>query len=237
MLPIFNNFIKETMESIPQEIILWGGTGQCKVVRTIIEYYGSKVVAVVDDTLNLEPPFNDIPLYLGKQALMDFYNDKCKTNLGFVVTIGNNKTCKNSVARKNISEFLESSGFKPVTVIHPSAIIDYNVRIGKSCQILAGAVLISHSKVEDYCIINTGASLDHECILETGVELGPNATLCGQIQVGKNSWIAANATILPKLNIGSNSVIGSGSVITKNVPDGVIMVGNPARILRNIDQY
>jgi len=46
-------------------VFLWGGTGQAKVVRPIIDSYGSRVIAVFDDTPNLRSPFDDIPIYHG----------------------------------------------------------------------------------------------------------------------------------------------------------------------------
>ena len=55
------------INQFPEEIIFFGGTGQAKVVRPIIEYNGSKVVAVFDDTPKLQKPFQDIPLYLGNE--------------------------------------------------------------------------------------------------------------------------------------------------------------------------
>ena len=54
------SIIKKMQSKIPKYIILYGGTGQSKVVKPIIEYYGSKVIAVFDDTENLEPPFKDV---------------------------------------------------------------------------------------------------------------------------------------------------------------------------------
>ena len=47
-------------------------------------------------------------------------------------------------------------------------------------------------------------------------------------------WIGANAIILPGVTIGKNSVVGAGSIVTKSVPDGVVVVGNPARIIKEI---
>jgi len=50
---------------LPLKVILWGGTGQAKLNRPIIEYWGSKVVAIFDDTVGLESPFPDIRIYYG----------------------------------------------------------------------------------------------------------------------------------------------------------------------------
>jgi galactoside O-acetyltransferase len=54
--------------------------------------------------------------------------------------------------------------------------------------------------------------------------------------IGRNVWIGAGAILLPGIRIGDNSVIGAGSVVTKNIPENVVAVGNPCRILRPIDE-
>jgi len=54
------------------------------------------------------------------------------------------------------------------------------------------------------------------------------------ITVGNNVWIGANVTVLAGVTIGNNVVIGAGSVVTKDIPDNVVAVGNPCKILRNI---
>lgn len=56
------------------------------------------------------------------------------------------------------------------------------------------------------------------------------------IHIGNNVWIGANSVILPGVNIGDNSVIGAGSIVTKNIPSNVIAVGNPCRVLREINE-
>ena len=56
------------------------------------------------------------------------------------------------------------------------------------------------------------------------------------ITIGDNVWIGANCTILGGVTIGKNSVIGASSVVTKDIPEGVIAVGNPCRVLRKISE-
>ena len=57
------------------------------------------------------------------------------------------------------------------------------------------------------------------------------------VKIGKNCWIGAGAVIVPGITIGDNTVIGAGSVVTKNIPSGVVAVGNPCRILREINEH
>ena len=53
-----------------------------------------------------------------------------------------------------------------------------------------------------------------------------------EVTIGDDTWIGGNVTILPGVHIGANVVIGAGSVVTRDIPDGVIAVGNPCRVLR-----
>lgn len=55
--------------------------------------------------------------------------------------------------------------------------------------------------------------------------------------IGNNVWIGANASILPGVTIGNNVVIGAGSVVTKDVPDNCVAIGNPCRVIRQVNDH
>jgi len=57
------------------------------------------------------------------------------------------------------------------------------------------------------------------------------------VRIGNDVWIGSSVVILPGVTIGDRSVIGAGSVVTRDIPDNVIAVGNPCRVLRNIDEH
>lgn len=57
------------------------------------------------------------------------------------------------------------------------------------------------------------------------------------IHIGRNCWLGAGVIVLPGITIGDNTVIGAGSVVTKNLPAGVLAVGNPCRVLREIGEH
>lgn len=57
------------------------------------------------------------------------------------------------------------------------------------------------------------------------------------VKIGRNVWIGAGAIIVPGLTIGDNTVIGAGSVVTKDIPANVVAVGNPCRVMREINDH
>ena len=212
----------------PPKVILWGGTGQAKVVRPIIEHYGATVVAVFDDTPNLASPFPDVEIHQGMAGFRRWIENHERMQIGFCIAIGN----PHGRLRLRLEEQLEHEGIQPITLAHPTAWIAGNARIGSGCQILAGAIVAEESRIGRQCIINTKASVDHEDVLEDGVEIAPGATLCGIVRVGIGAWIGAGATVLPRITIGADAIVGAGAVVTRDVPPGVTVLGIPARQLR-----
>jgi sugar O-acyltransferase (sialic acid O-acetyltransferase NeuD family) len=208
--------------------VIYGGTGQAKILRVIIEHYGSSVSAIIDDTPRLPSPFPDIPIHEGWGGFKNWIKGHDREKIGFLVAIGN----PHGRVRLRLHEALVAEGLQAVTIAHPTAWIDKNAEVGEGSQILAGAKVLSETVIGKQCIINTNASVDHENILEAGVEAAPGATLCGLVKVGVNGWICAGATVLPRISIGADAVIGAGAVVTEDVPDGVTVVGVPARPIK-----
>ena len=212
---------------IPPRVILWGGTGQAKVVRPIVEHWGSKVVAVFDDTPDLPPPFPDVPLYHGRAGFESWIRKHGPDQTGFCITIGN----PHGRTRVSLGEKLLGAGLTAASVVHPTAWIAENAEIGQGVQIMAGATICAQVKIGGQCIINTQAGVDHETVLADGVEIGPGATVCGLVQVGVSGWICAGATVLPRIRIGDDAIVGAGAVVIRNVPANITVVGVPARPL------
>lgn len=109
-----------------------------------------------------------------------------------------------------------------------------NIHIGRGVFINAGCkfqdqggiwigsgALIGHNTVI--------ATLNHGCLPQERHDLIPKP-----VHIGKNVWIGSNSTILPGVTIGDNAIIGAGSVVTKDIPENMIAVGCPARVIRSI---
>jgi len=66
------------------------------------------------------------------------------------------------------------------------------------------------------------------------IERASGKEYCAPITIGDNCWIGGSVIILPGITIGKNSVIGAGSVVTKDIPEGVVAAGNPCRVIKSV---
>ena len=124
--------------------------------------------------------------------------------------------------------------------INPPFYCDYgtNIEVGKNFFANYNCTILDVAKVRigDNCqlapnvAIYTAGHPVHPVSRNSGYEYGK------EITIGDNVWIGGNAVICPGVHIGNNVVIGAGSVVTKDVPDGVIAAGNPCRVLRKITE-
>lgn len=116
--------------------------------------------------------------------------------------------------------------------------------------------------IKNGLIVGKNFSRQGNCIIDPShcwlIEIGDNVTLAngvyilahdastknligyakiGNVKIGNNVFVGARSIILPNVKIGDNVIIGSGSIVTKDVPSNVVIAGNPAKIISNIDNY
>ncbi|MCX7970372.1 MAG: NeuD/PglB/VioB family sugar acetyltransferase [Negativicutes bacterium] len=202
------------------KVFVYGSGGQARVVVDAL-FSGNCFKVTVADSLGMTK----------REVLgIDVYDisEIDRFSLGFwLVALGDNGK------RMKWQNRLASQGALFPVCVHSSAVIAKYTAIGDGTVVLAGAVVNAGARVGKGCILNTRSVVEHDCHVGDWVHISPGAKLGGNVSVGDLSWIGIGASIRNGVTIGCNSIVGAGAVVVKDVPDGVVVVGNPAKILRN----
>ena len=135
-------------------------------------------------------------------------------------------------ARLAVLERLVAAGHSVVTVVHPSSVVASGVTLGDGTFVAPLAVVHTDARLGRACIVNTGAVVEHDDVLGNGVHVSPNAALGGNVTLADQVHVGLGAVVLPGLTVGARSMVGAGAVVIEDVPEGVTVVGVPARRLR-----
>jgi sugar O-acyltransferase (sialic acid O-acetyltransferase NeuD family) len=206
--------------------VVWGSRGHAKVISDIILARGGQVDVLIDNDPNAVSSLINVPLCIGMAGLDTWLVERgVGYSVDAAVAIGGAR----GQDRRDIGVQLRKIGLMLPQLIHASSSVSPSAKVGQGSHVLAGAVIAADATVGDFCIINHSASVDHECLIDDGVHIAPGAVLCGCVEIDENALIGAGSVILPRRHIGRNAQIGAGAVVTHDVPQGVIVAGNPAR--------
>lgn len=196
---------------------IFGASGHGKVIVEIAELLNIKLKGFIDGNLK-------------KVSLLEYqvFHQIPTHSIDVLIGIGNNAVRKKIV--------LEHQQFNYQSLVHPNTSISKRAKVQEGTVIMAGVSINSEVNIGKHCIVNTNASVDHDCIIEDFVHLSPNVALAGNVTVGEGTHLGIGTSVIQGIKIGKWCTIGAGSVIIRDVPDYAVVVGNPGKIIKYINQ-
>jgi len=208
-----------------QDVLIIGTGGHARVVSEILRSGNRKVVGYA------VPPGQPVPAGTFDAPVLKWEDAvAARDRFHAIVGIGDN------LVRQEVFKAAEEAGFSFTTAVHPAAVVGSGVQIGAGTVVAAGAVLVLNVLVGRGVIINTGASVDHDSRLGDWVHLAPGAVVAGSVVLGNGVFIGAGGVVINGISIGRQTTIGAGGVVVHDLPEKVVAVGVPARILHNGDE-
>ncbi len=140
-----------------------------------------------------------------------------------------------------LSKFINLYGCKigDETKIGAFVEIQKNSSIGKCCKISSHTFICEGVLIEDNVFVGHGVTFINDRYPRATIEGKPQTEADWKVEhtvIKKGASIGSGTTILSNTNIGENAIVGAGSVVTKDVPPNAVVAGNPAKVLRYIEQ-
>lgn len=210
-----------TASARPKAIIIGAG-GHAKVVIDLFRAEGRYELAGLVDAGDRGALVNGAPIIGGDDDLPRL---RAEGITHAHVAIGNNRV------RLKLARALEEMGYTLANAVSPAATLSPSVILGRGVAIMAGAVVNAESRLDDACILNTRASLDHDGHIGEGAHVAPGCALAGNVAIGRLAFLGVGTSVIPGIVIGEETVIGAGASVVRSIPPRAKAYGVPARLV------
>ena len=164
-----------------------------------------------------------------KNLSSTYIGDNCLIGANTVVYIGS--SISNNVLIADLASIRENTTIGEYTIVGRGVTVENFVKIGKRCKLESECYITAYSELEDYVFIAPGVVTSNDNYLGRTEE---RFKYFKGIIVKRGGRIGANAVILPGKTIGEDALVAAGSVVTEDVPPRKIVMGSPARIIRDV---
>ncbi len=203
------------------DIAIIGAGGHTRSSISLLkESFPNASFVIYDDSYN-----SDTREHIDKIFIVDSISKINNKNCNIFLSIGDNKKREmyfNKFKKNIINDNL----------VHPSAYMEKNIRIGVANQIYANSYINSFVNIGDNNILNTSSILEHEVKIGSHNHISVGTKLCGRVIVGNRCFIGAGSVIIDKVSICDDVIIGAGSVVIKDITSSGTYVGNPVRRIK-----
>lgn len=214
-----------------KKIIIFGTGGNCfDILDTINEINESeqkyKCIGFLDDNEELwGKDFFGVKV-LGPLSKSKELIDSCF----FVNGIGSEKNFFN---KRKIISALKIPLRRFETIIHPTASVSKMSKIGIGTVVLQNVTITSNVNIGNHVIILPNSVINHDNYINDYTCIASGVCLSGGVKIGESCYLGSNSSIISNITVEDYSLIGMGSNVLADVKENSVMIGNPARYLRN----
>ena len=140
--------------------------------------------------------------------------------------------CLSTTHRDRFVQAVKVMGFAFATLIHPTATVSKKSTVGEGTSLNIGCIVAGFTCVGRYVQVNRGVTIGHHTVIEDYVTIQPGANIAGNCHLGPQTYLGIGATVVDGIRIGAHSVVGAGAVVAQDVPDRVLVVGVPAKVVK-----
>jgi UDP-perosamine 4-acetyltransferase len=201
-------------------ILIAGSGGHAKVILDILETCGVEIAGFTG-------PQEEPRQILGHPLLGtdEQFPRLFASGIRFAFPAVGDNSIRQAVALK-----LAGHGFTLTNAISPRASVSRHARLGRGVAIMPHAVVNAGAEIGDGVIVNTSATVDHDCVVGAFSHIAPGTNLAGCVRVGEGSFLGVGTRVIPGISIGEWATVGAGSVVVRDVEDGRVVFGVPARV-------
>lgn len=216
-----------------KRIVILGTGGNCiDILDTLLEINRTKNEQIYDCIGFLDDnPAKLNQSFYGVNVLGNLKMTKELKDCYFVFGIG---STSNFWKRSDILSKLEIEDNRFETIIHPTANVSQWASITQGTVVFQNAVITSNAKIGRHVMILPNSIISHDDVIGDFTCVAGGASISGNVKIGEGCYIGANACIKEGLEIGKHCLIGMGCVVLNHVSENSVVVGSPAKFLRNV---
>lgn len=224
-------------------IVGWhdGGAGQVQAwLDKVGDYQVACFVNPTNEPLKIDPSEIQRDTKVFSYPTETTFKDKPFINSADWVTILRDLNIKNVLVttdypahqRLELINMARKEGLKLINAIHPSVVIMEDVILHDNIILQANTFIGYRAELYPGVIV-TSAHIDHHNVLRECASIGPGVVCAGNVTVGPFARVHPGATVINRIKIGQNSIVGAGTLVLRDVPDHVTVLGVPAKVVKS----